>query len=150
MEQYINLRANMVDCQLRPNQVRNLDLIEAFLSTPREIFVSSSDAPLAYADCFLRLSPERIMMPPMLLGRGLQECHVTKTDIILDVACGRGYGCAILSKLASTVVGVENNLDLMDLANKTPIANETRENFDKSRSLLEAVDMLVEASKNKT
>ena len=40
--------------------------------------------------------------------------------------------------------------DVMDLANKTPIANETRENFDKSRSLLEAVDMLVEASKNKT
>ena len=27
----------------------------------------------------------------------------------------------------------------MDLANKTPIANENRENFDKSRSLLEAV-----------
>ena len=40
--------------------------------------------------------------------------------------------------------------DIMDLANKTPIAKETRENFDKSRSLLEAVDMLVEASKNKT
>ncbi len=40
--------------------------------------------------------------------------------------------------------------DIMNLANKTPIAIETRENFDKSRSLLEAVDMLVEASKNKT
>ena len=39
--------------------------------------------------------------------------------------------------------------DVMNLANKTPIAKETRENFDKSRSLLEAVDMLVEASKNK-
>ena len=38
--------------------------------------------------------------------------------------------------------------DVMNLANKTPIAKETRENFDKSRSLLEAVDMLVEASKN--
>ena len=40
--------------------------------------------------------------------------------------------------------------DIMDLANKTPIAKENRENFDKSRSLLEAVDMLVKASKNKT
>ena len=40
--------------------------------------------------------------------------------------------------------------EIMDLANKTPIAKETRENFDQSRSLLEAVDMLVEASKNKT
>ncbi len=40
--------------------------------------------------------------------------------------------------------------DIMDLANKTPIANETRENFNSSRSLLEAVDMLVQASKTKT
>ena len=40
--------------------------------------------------------------------------------------------------------------EIMNLANKTAIAEETRENFDKSRSLLEAVDMLVEASKNKT
>ena len=40
--------------------------------------------------------------------------------------------------------------DMMNLANKTPIAKETRENFDKSRSFLEAVDMLVEASKNKS
>ena len=40
--------------------------------------------------------------------------------------------------------------DIMDLANKTPIAKENRENFDKSRSLLEAVDMLVKASINKT
>ena len=119
MEQYIKARENMVDCQLRPNQVKNRELIEAFLSTPRENFVSSNYAPLAYADRFIRLSSDRVMMPPMLLGKALQACHITKKDIILDVACGRGYGCAILSKLASTVVGVESNLDLVNLANKT-------------------------------
>ena len=44
----------------------------------------------------------------------------------------------------------QGSAEVMSLAKKTPIANETRENFDKSRSFLEAVDMLVEASKTKT
>ena len=118
MEQYKDARANMVDCQLRPNQVTDHDLIEAFLSTPREKFVSSNYAPLAYADRSLMLSSERVMMPPMFLAKVLQECDIKKNDIILDVACGRGYGCAILSKLSSTVVGVENNIKLVNLANK--------------------------------
>ena len=36
---------------------------------------------------------------------------------------------------------------IMELAKKTPIAKETRENFDKSRSLSKAVDMFVKAIK---
>ena len=34
------LRKNMVDCQLKPNKIINLDLIDAFLKVPREIFVN--------------------------------------------------------------------------------------------------------------
>ena len=37
--------------------------------------------------------------------------------------------------------------EIMELAKKTPIAKETRENFDKSRSLSKAVDMFVKAIK---
>ena len=34
------LRKNMVDCQLKPNKIINLNLIDAFLKVPREIFVN--------------------------------------------------------------------------------------------------------------
>ncbi len=37
--------------------------------------------------------------------------------------------------------------DIMELANKTPIARETRQSFDSSRTLLDSVNMYVEASK---
>ena len=43
----------------------------------------------------------------------------------------------------------QGSADIMSLANKTPIANETRENVDKNRSLIEALDMYVEALKHK-
>ena len=43
----------------------------------------------------------------------------------------------------------QGSADIMSLANKTPIANETRETVDKNRSLIEALDMYVEALKHK-
>ena len=41
----------------------------------------------------------------------------------------------------------EGSADIMSLANKTPIANETRETVDTNRSLLQALDMYVAALK---
>ena len=41
----------------------------------------------------------------------------------------------------------EGAAEMMELAHRTPIALETRENFDQSRSLSEAVDMFVKAIK---
>jgi len=42
---------------------------------------------------------------------------------------------------------MKGSADIMSLANKTPIANETRETVDTNRSLLQALDMYVEALK---
>jgi 3-hydroxyisobutyrate dehydrogenase-like beta-hydroxyacid dehydrogenase len=41
----------------------------------------------------------------------------------------------------------EGSAEIMSLANKTPIAEETRETVDKNRSLIQALDMYVEALK---
>ena len=43
----------------------------------------------------------------------------------------------------------QGSADIMSLANKTPIANETRETVDQSRSLNQALDMYVEVLKKK-
>ena len=37
------LRKNMVDCQLKPNKITDLNLINAFLNVPREIFVNKKN-----------------------------------------------------------------------------------------------------------
>ena len=43
----------------------------------------------------------------------------------------------------------QGSADIMSLANKTPIANETRETVNQNRSLREALDMYVEALNHK-
>ena len=44
------LRKNMVNCQLKPNKIINLDLIDAFLKVPREIFVNKKNINQCYLD----------------------------------------------------------------------------------------------------
>jgi protein-L-isoaspartate(D-aspartate) O-methyltransferase len=41
------------------------------------------------------------------------------SDMVLDIGCATGYSTAVLAQLAQTVVGLESDRGLMDLANRT-------------------------------
>lgn len=107
---------NMVDCQLRPNLVSDPEVIEAFLKVPRDRFVPEDRRSIAYADRNIDLGDGRVLMAPMFFGKVLQHCAISPSEIVLDVACGRGYGCAVLSSLAGTVIGLEGSPSLVNEA----------------------------------
>ena len=98
----------------------------------------------------LGLSPEyfeelKFSKPEMLLA---MEKMVPR--IPLDAARWEGE----MNEIANTFsdAGItpkfhQASADMMKLANKTPIAKETRETVDQNRSLIEALDMYVEALK---
>ena len=104
---------NMVDCQLRPNLVSDPEVIEAFLKVPRDRFVPEDRRSIAYADRNIDIGDGRVLMAPMFFGKVLQYCAISPTEIVLDVACGLGYGCAVLSSLAGTVIGLEGSPSLV-------------------------------------
>ena len=104
---------NMVDCQLRPNLVSDPEVIEAFLKVPRDRFVPEDLTTIAYADRNIDIGDGRVLMAPMFFGKVLQHCAISPSEIVLDVACGRGYGCAVLSSLAGTVIGLEGSPSLV-------------------------------------
>ena len=119
---YQSARQTMVDCQVRPNDVTNLDVISAFLSVPREAFVSAAQKPLAYIDEDLPLSAfgsSRYLMEAMSMSKLIQLADVKSDDIVLDIGCASGYSTAILSKLCSSVVAVESEEDLANKATQT-------------------------------
>ena len=106
-------RAAMVESQIRPNNVRDTDVLNAFATTPRELFVPESQKPLAYIDEALPIEPvkaggeARYLLPPMILARLLQFGGPYPVDKALDVGCVTGYSAAILSKLCGGVVALE-------------------------------------------
>lgn len=111
MFDFSRARAQMVECQLRPNDVTNHRLLEAFLDVPREKFIASSDATLAYMDAGIRigLNSDRYLTEPRVLGRMLQELNIQKSDEALVIGAGSGYSAAILSHLAESVIAIESD-----------------------------------------
>lgn len=114
-------RLSMVDCQLRPNSVTDTKILTSMGRVPREKFVGDESRHLAYIDKMLPLNVGngRTLIEPMVCARLLQLADIKASDIVLDVACATGYCAAILSDLAATVVALDDNADLVDLASQT-------------------------------
>ncbi len=109
MIDYAAARRHMVDSQVRPNRVSDARVIDALREVPRERFVPSRLRGVAYVDDAIEIAPGRFLMEPMVFARLLNAARIKPADVALDLATGTGYGAAVLSRLATTVVAVEGN-----------------------------------------
>ena len=100
-------RKMMVDCQIRPSKVTDQNVLDAFLTVPREAFVSKHQQAVAYIDEDLPLSNGRNLMEPMVLARLVQALEIRAGDNVLIVGAASGYGSAIIAHLAGSVIAVE-------------------------------------------
>jgi protein-L-isoaspartate(D-aspartate) O-methyltransferase len=119
MTDFALARRNMVDGQLRPNRVTNPALLAAVSELPRERFLPDGLRSVAYADDDVRLGNGRFLMEPMVLARLIQALQPQPDDKVLVVASGRGYGAALMSRLAKSVVAVESDAALAGAADQT-------------------------------
>ena len=102
-------RRKMVASQVRPADVTDRRLQDAMLAIPRERFLPRSMAGSAYADMEVDLGEGRRFMRPRDFAKLVQALAVKSGDLVLDLACARGYSTAILSRLCETVIGIESN-----------------------------------------
>jgi protein-L-isoaspartate(D-aspartate) O-methyltransferase len=109
------LRRTMVERQLRPFDVTDVPLLERFLDTPRELFLPSSQAAVAYSDLAVTVKGEgdrkRTLLPPLVLARLLQGGSPRPGEKALDIG-GAGYSAALLSGLVGEVVALEVDPEL--------------------------------------
>lgn len=106
---YVAARHNMVEGQIRPNKVTDPLVVQAVEAVPREMFVPKHMRGIAYADDDLDLGGGRALMEPMVLARLLQAARIEEDEVALVVGCGTGYSAAVLSRMCSTVVALEND-----------------------------------------
>lgn len=109
MFDYSAARDHMVESQIRTSDVTDLDVLGAFRSVSREKFVPKAQRALAYGDAHIDLNDGRTMIRPRDFAKMVQAADIAPTDVVLDIACGRGYSTAVLAHLGETVVGLEDN-----------------------------------------
>ncbi|HYD05064.1 MAG TPA: protein-L-isoaspartate O-methyltransferase [Reyranella sp.] len=119
MTDFTLARRNMIDGQLRPNRVNNVQLLAAIADLPRERFLPPGLRSIAYADEDVPLGNGRYLVEPMVLARLIQTLQPQPEDKALVVASGAGYGTAILARLVKSVVAVEADTGLAGSADQT-------------------------------
>lgn len=109
----IKARHNMVQNQVLPNNVTDIAVLNALKLVPKHIFVEDKFQPVAYSESSMSAGSGRVILEPVVFAKMLQACAIKKADIVLDIGCGLGYSSAVLSLLAKSVIGIENNLHLI-------------------------------------
>lgn len=119
MEKYARPRTHMIQHQILPMGVQNENLLKAFATIQREIFVPKEHINIAYADMPHVIAPNRWMLAPMVLARLLQAAGLASHHKVLVIGGGLGYTSALLSKLVKEAVYLEEDVTLSQTAKKS-------------------------------
>jgi protein-L-isoaspartate(D-aspartate) O-methyltransferase len=123
MLDFAGARRTMVDCQLRPVDVSDADVLSAMGDVPREMFVPAAKVALAFTDSHVPLTespgrPPRCLLKPEVLAHLVQAAQIASKDRVLVVGCASGYAAAVASRLAAEVIALEEDADLARTAEK--------------------------------
>ncbi|HEV8463832.1 MAG TPA: protein-L-isoaspartate O-methyltransferase [Pseudolabrys sp.] len=118
MTEFATARRNMVEGQVRTADVTDLRILSAMLEIPRENFVPAAAAGLAYLDLDLAVGEagSRRLLKPMVFAKLIHAADIKSSDRVLDVGCGTGYGAAVLARMASQVVALDQDSGLVQAA----------------------------------
>ncbi|MDQ0590060.1 protein-L-isoaspartate O-methyltransferase family protein [Variovorax paradoxus] len=105
------LRFNMIEQQIRPWDVLDLEILDLLAAIRREDYVPPAHRALAFFDMELPLGdgsvPGQVMLSPKVEARMLQDLHVQKHESVLEIGTGSGFMAALLAHRAAQVLSLE-------------------------------------------
>lgn len=100
-------RFNMIEQQIRPWNVLDLQVLELLDNVHRDEFVPAVHKSLAFADLEIPLPAGQCMLAPRLEARLLQDLAVQSHETVLEVGAGSGFMAALLAHRARQVLTLE-------------------------------------------
>lgn len=113
-----SMRRTMVSNQLRTWAVNDAQVVAAMGLVAREAFVPADRAALAYVDTLVPLGHGRALNTPLATGRLLTALAPQKGEKVLVIGAATGYSAALLGELGASVVAIEEDAALVDVAAK--------------------------------
>jgi protein-L-isoaspartate(D-aspartate) O-methyltransferase len=109
-------RFNMVEQQVRPWEVLDMDVLDVLMQAHREEFVSPAHRAIALSEAVIPLPCDQEMFTPVIEGKVLQAVQVRKGDQVLEIGAGSGYFAALLAARAAFVRTIDIEPELVKLA----------------------------------
>ena len=104
---FISARMNMVESQVRTNDVTDVEIQDAMRVIPRERFVLPARAALAYSDRPPEYAPGRFLLPPRDVGKLLQAARPRAGERALAIAAP--YAAAVMARLGARVIALDSS-----------------------------------------
>lgn len=130
-----NARHKMIEQQIRPWSISDLEVLNVLKVIKREHFVTDAQINLAFMDIQLPiLDSGETMLEPKIEARVLQALKPNGKETVLEIGTGSGYMAALLGYFAKHVTSIEMNPQLAAFAienlNKSRIPNVSVETGD--------------------
>lgn len=117
-------RFNMIEQQIRPWDVLDLDVLALLSHVKREDFVPLAHKSLAFVDMMIPLTGSTeealrngwCMLEPKVEARLLQDVAPRAHEKVLEVGAGSGYMAALLASRAQRVISLELHPELARMA----------------------------------
>lgn len=112
MADFAAARLNMVESQVRTQDVTDVRLHDAMRAIPRERFVPQAKGHLAYTDIEVEYAPGRWLLKPRDVSKLLQALRPMPGERALAISAP--YAAAVIEELGLPVVRVEADQPLPD------------------------------------
>ncbi len=111
-------RKNMVINQLRPNKIKEENILKIFENTPKENYLDTNLSANCYLDKNLDITDKRGYLKNLHLAQLIKYSEVSKKDKVLHLGGLTGYLSTLISSLCKELFVVEENKKLFNLLKK--------------------------------
>ena len=109
---FAQARDQMVESQVRTNDVTDPRILGAMRTLPRERFAPAHKKTLAYGELELEVAPGRVLMRPRDLAKLVHALGAEGGERGLEIAGATGYGAAVLAACCKEVVTLDPDPEL--------------------------------------
>lgn len=106
-DEYIELRNQMVDTQIKARGVNDPEVLTAMKKVPRHLFVPEAYQSLAYKDQPLPIGMSQTISQPYIVGFMTEAIDPKPSDKVLEIGTGSGYQAAVLAEIVKEVYTLE-------------------------------------------
>ena len=148
----MNLEKNrevMIENQLRPNKITNSDVLQAFMNTSKEQFISEDKINICYSDQDIFIKDRRGYLKNLHLAQILHFADIKNDEKVLHIGGLTGYLSVLISKLCNKIYVTDNDQSFVDKIIKNFLNNEVtngkvfKEEFSQGLKNEEPYDLIV-------